>query len=70
MGVDKIPSKAVFASLAELLATHLTKKLTNVFGILQLTLYIDIWSPLKVHQPKAISDKSPVPITKPLCLLA
>ena len=38
--------------------------LTNVFGIDALTPYILIWSPLYAHQPKASSDKSPVPTTK------
>ena len=35
-----------------------------------LTAYIDMWSPLYVDHPRAISDKSPVPITKPLFWLA
>jgi hypothetical protein len=30
--------------------------------------YIDIWSPLYVDQPRAISLKSPVPITRPFIL--
>ena len=35
-----------------------------------LTPYCAIWSPLNVHHPNAISDKSPVPTTNPLNLFA
>ena len=51
-------------------ATYFTKYLTKVFGIDGFTEYIDIWSPLYVHHPKASSDKSPVPIKRPPSLLA
>ena len=34
-----------------------------VLGIPALTEYIDMWSPLKVHQPRASSERSPVPMT-------
>ena len=51
-------------------ATHFTKCFTNVLGILPLTPYIDMWSPLYVAQPKASSERSPVPTTIPQVWLA
>ena len=38
--------------------------------MLVLTAYMLIWSPLYVHHPRASSDKSPVPTTKPPSLFA
>ena len=46
-------------------ATHCTRNFTSVLGMLQLGLYMLMWSALYVHQPRANSETSPVPITKP-----
>ena len=48
-----------------LAAAQRTRCLIKVLGTEALTPYIDMWSPLYVHQPRASSERSPVPTTRP-----
>jgi len=43
---------------------------SKVLGKPALGSYMDMWSPLKVHQPNASSDRSPVPTIKACCWFA
>ncbi len=71
IGVSTMSRRMPWASFSNSFsAAHLTRLRTNVFGIPAFTPYIDMWSPLYVHHPRASSDKSPVPITMPFVWLA
>ena len=64
MGVSMISINiALEEASSSLSATNFTKYRIKVLGTPPFTPYILIWSPLYVAQPKANSERSPVPIT-------
>ena len=66
-----IISRSVFREMSStFVAANFTKWRISVLGMPAFTPYMLMWSPLYVAQPRASSERSPVPMTSPFVLLA